>query len=422
MSDRLSVDALAVGYPDRGVLSDIHLQIGAGEVVGLIGPNGAGKSTLLRAVSGALRPTAGRVTLSARPLEDWPVRDLARQVAVVGTQEHPQGPTVTVRDYVALGRTPYQGWLGTGSPADTAAIERAVDLVGVRMLADRPFAAISAGERQRCQLARALAQDPDLLLLDEPTAHLDIGHQQQLLALLRRIAAQGVAVVLAIHDLNLAASTCDRLILLHGGTIVAAGPPEAVLTRAHLQRAYGHPWLVRRHPVSGRPFVFPGDHVAAMADAPLLHLIGGGGALAEIIGPLQAWGYRLQVGVLHEGDSDVLLAQDLGIPALVAPSFAPIAGTWITALDGWLDEADAVVLADVPFGPGNVGNLLAIGTRPDLPLLAVGRRPWSERDFTGGQATALATGLPLQVRERVADLLAGLAPTGPGAWPLARRR
>jgi iron complex transport system ATP-binding protein len=421
MNHRLSVQGLSSGYPGQGVLRDVQVTAGNGEIVGLIGPNGAGKSTLIKVISRTLPQQAGVVHLDGRPLADWSPRDLARHLAVVATHEVPQAGTLTVRQYVGLGRTPHQGWLGTPSPADRETIDLAIQQVNATHLSERPFMALSAGERQRAQLARALAQCPSLLLLDEPTSHLDVGQQQALLRLLRRVAAQGVTVLVAIHDLNLAASLCDRLVLLAAGQVIAQGPPADVLVNQHLEAAYGHPWLIRQHPVSGRPFVFPAEPTTAQAAAPLIHLIGGGGALGQVAGQLAAWGYRLQAGVVHQGDSDVLLAQDLGMPVLVAPSFAPVAGAWQDELRTWLTRADAVLIADVPFGPGNVGNLQALaGVQPAPPVYGISRRPWAERDFANGQVVHLIEGLAVQMHDDAAAVLAHLAPDQPGTWPLAK--
>jgi iron complex transport system ATP-binding protein len=419
MEHRLSAAGLSSGYPGQGVLHDVQITARPGEIVGLIGPNGAGKSTLIKVISRTLPMQAGVVQLDGRPLQDWSHRDLARQLAVVATQEVPQTGTLTVRQYVGLGRTPHQDWLGTPTPDDRQAIDQAIEQVNATHLRDRPFMALSAGERQRAQLARALAQCPSLLLLDEPTAHLDVGQQQALLRLLRRVADQGVTVVVAIHDLNLAASLCDRLVLLAAGQVIAQGSPETVLTPGHLAAGYGHPWLIRQHPVSGRPFVFPADPTQAQDEAPLIHLIGGGGALAALAGQLAAWGYRLQAGVLHQGDSDVLLTQDLGIPTLIAPSFAPIDAARQAELQIWLARADAVIVGDVPFGPGNAGNLQALVAVPHRQVLAVSRLSWSERDYTGGHLGRQATDLPMRLYDEAAALLAQLAPTAPGVWPVS---
>ncbi|HET8629246.1 MAG TPA: ABC transporter ATP-binding protein [Thermomicrobiales bacterium] len=246
---------LRFGYGARPVLRDLSLRVAHGEFVGLIGPNGAGKSTLLRLVCGALRPAAGELDFDGAPLARLSRRALARRIAVL-----PQSPMLpdafTVAELVLLGRTPHLGLLQPEGRADFAAARRALLAAGCLDLAGRRLGELSGGERQRAALARALAQEPELLLLDEPTAHLDPGHQQELLATLGRLNREAGLTVLAVfHDLNLAAARCDRLALLHDGRAIADGPPAAVLTPPLLRRAYGFEAQVIPHPRTGLPVV-----------------------------------------------------------------------------------------------------------------------------------------------------------------------
>jgi iron complex transport system ATP-binding protein len=219
------------------VLRGVSFALDAGTWTGLVGPNGSGKTTLLRAVSG-VQACEGRLVFDGRPVRDWPARALARRLAMVR-----QTPTLafdlTVRDLVLLGRSPHTGWLGGYGPADHARARAALDRVGLRDAAGRSARTLSGGERQRAFLAQALAQDPDLLLLDEPTTHLDVRYAHLLLAAVEgRVRAGGTALAV-FHDLEQAARWCDRLLLLSGGRLVADGPPAAVLTPAHLAAVYG---------------------------------------------------------------------------------------------------------------------------------------------------------------------------------------
>ncbi len=254
----LEVENLTFAYDGRAVLRGVSLQLMPGEVLGLIGPNGAGKSTLLRLAAGFLRPGAGRVRLFGRPPTEWPPRELARRVALV-----PQGayipPTFTVWESVLLGRTPYLGFLGVPREADREAARRALEWVGMADLPERLIGELSGGERQRVLLARALAQEPQCLLLDEPTAHLDIHHQVVILSLIRRMAREcGIAVLIVLHDLNLAATFADRLALLADGTLVALGDPKDVLRPERLTAVYGNTVAVFPRPDNGgRPAILP---------------------------------------------------------------------------------------------------------------------------------------------------------------------
>ncbi|MDG4577367.1 MAG: ABC transporter ATP-binding protein [Defluviicoccus sp.] len=254
----LSARGLTVTLGGRPILDGIDLSVPAGAVTGLIGPNGAGKTTLLRALASVLSIAAGVITLDERPLADWPRRDRARIIAYL-----PQGAPcfwpVDVRRIVALGRLPHLAPWRPPAAADEAAIEDALVATDVLHLALRNVLTLSGGERARVMLARALAVRPRVLLADEPVAGLDPEHQLLVMALLREQAAEGVAVVVTLHDLTLAARFCDRLVALDHGRIAAEGPPEAVLTSPILASVFavraehGHR--------GGQSFVIPWDVV-----------------------------------------------------------------------------------------------------------------------------------------------------------------
>ena len=233
------LDALGVGVAlgGRPVLRDVSFQIRAGERVALVGPNGAGKTTLLRALVGLL-PTTGTLCLLGRPVHEWSARDRAREVALV-RQQTSLAVDFTVAEIVGLGRAPHLGWLDALGAPDRARVDAALDALDLAAFADRPVPALSGGEQQRVFLAQALAQDAPLLLLDEPTAHLDIRHQLDLLRRVRRLADGGRTVVAAIHDLELAARFADRVLALADGRLVAGGTPADVFTPARLRAVFG---------------------------------------------------------------------------------------------------------------------------------------------------------------------------------------
>ncbi len=228
-----------------------------GHTVGVIGPNGAGKSTLIRLLSRLLVPAGGSVRLNGRGLAHWRPAELARVLAVV-PQDPELPPAFTAWEMVLMGRTPYLGWMGQESERDRAIVRQAMEETGVYHLAHRLISQLSGGERQRVVVARALAQQPQVLLLDEPTAHLDINHQVETLSLIARLVKQRDLAALAIfHDLNLAAQYCDELVLLNLGRVEARGTPAQVLTPALLKRVYGAEVVVIPHPQNGLPTVLP---------------------------------------------------------------------------------------------------------------------------------------------------------------------
>jgi iron complex transport system ATP-binding protein len=249
----LSIEHLSVAYQRQVVLRDISLGACGGELLGLIGPNGAGKSTLLRTIAGVLAPTAGAVRLDGADLTHMQAIERARQVAVV-----PQGVRLpeafSAAEVVLMGRNPHLPRFGGECARDYEVAQQAMIQTATWPLAERRIGTLSGGEQQRVLIARALAQEPRVLLLDEPTAHLDLKHQVATLKLARRLARTGLLVVAALHDLNLAAQYADRLALLSGELLICDAPAQ-VLTPEWIRRAYGVAALITAHPLAGTPVV-----------------------------------------------------------------------------------------------------------------------------------------------------------------------
>ncbi|MFJ9678998.1 ABC transporter ATP-binding protein [Streptomyces sp. NPDC101194] len=248
---RIDVHDLRVAYDGRTVVSGLHLIASSGEITGLVGPNGSGKSTVLRTVYRHLRPAAGRVLLDGTDIGALPPAETARHVAAL-PQERGGDFDLTVHEIVVMGRTPHKRAFAGEDRTDRAVVTRALGRVGLAGYGNRRFSALSGGERQRALLARAFAQAPDVLVLDEPTNHLDVRHQVELLSLLRE---QGRTTLISLHDLNAAASVCDRLHVLHQGALVASGTPLEVLTPALLAEVFGVRAAVVEHPLTGDPLI-----------------------------------------------------------------------------------------------------------------------------------------------------------------------
>ena len=251
----LAATDLACGYGRRAVFAGVSVDARPGELVAVLGPNGAGKTTLLRALARLLRPTAGAVTLAGRDV--WALRpaEVARAVAFAPQVMAPEWP-FTVREFVGLGRAPHRGWWRPLAADDRRAVDRALDRMGLAGFRDRAVTELSGGEWQRARLAKALAQAPRVLLLDEPTTHLDPRFQLDLLAAVRGLTRDaGLAVVMTLHDLNLVGPWADRAVVLAGGRVLADGPPAGVLTAATLEAAYGVILAVAPHPLTAAPAV-----------------------------------------------------------------------------------------------------------------------------------------------------------------------
>ncbi|MEC7761700.1 MAG: ABC transporter ATP-binding protein [Pseudomonadota bacterium] len=220
--------------PGQPILEDVSFSLAAGRTMGVVGANGAGKSTLLRLLYRYYRPSAGTVTLDGETLSDMPARRVARHIAAV-LQEQPTDFALTVREIVALGRAPHRRGFTNGGERDARIVDEVLNRLDLHRFAPRAFGTLSGGEKQRVMVARALAQEPEVLILDEPTNHLDIRHQLEVLGLVRGL---GITVVTSLHDLNLTVDLCDDVLVLHRGRAIAFGPPDEALTPENVSRAF----------------------------------------------------------------------------------------------------------------------------------------------------------------------------------------
>jgi len=255
MSVIMKAEHLSGGYEKETVLKEVDLEIEEGEFFGIIGPNGSGKSTLLRFMSRALFPESGKILFQGKNILGFKRRELSRKIAFV-PQETAINFSFTVFEIVLMGRIPHLGRLQTETRDDFQIAEKALFMTDTSHLKDKKIDELSSGERQRVLIAKALAQEPELLFLDEPTSHLDIGHQVQILNLLKDLnKKQRITVVIVLHDLNLASEYCDKMILLHQGRIYSCGEPEKLITYQNLEAVYKTLVLVNKNPVSSKPFV-----------------------------------------------------------------------------------------------------------------------------------------------------------------------
>jgi iron complex transport system ATP-binding protein len=389
----LSLHQVTAGYAGRTVLRDVSLSAGPGEVTGLIGPNGSGKTTLVRVAARGLAPRAGTVRLQGRDPYAVPAREAARLVAVVPQEVVPVF-SYTALELVLMGRSPYQSMWGRSGSEDWARARWAMRAASVHHVADRPYEELSAGERQRVILAQALAQDTPVLLLDEPTTHLDVRHVVETLTVVLGLARQhGRTVVAILHDLNLASAYCDRIYAMDSGRIVASGAPASVLTPTLLREVFGVEAEVSASGPSGRPSVLVGPSVVitGRGEAGRAHVIGGAGRGASAVRSLTELGFEVSIGVLHSGDSDEAVAERLNLPRVVVPPFSGIDDR--SASDCWemIQAASLLVVCDAPFGAGNIENLRLAARALDqgVRTILLERMPIEERDFTGGEGTEL---------------------------------
>lgn len=385
----IAVENVDVSFGGLEVLEGVSLSVEPGEFLGLVGPNGAGKTTLLRAINGVFEPDGGRVHLDGTPVGSLDPRGVSRRVATV-----PQDTSVsfafTVEDVVRMGRTPYRGRTDlTADDADRDAVDRALERTEMTELRDRPITAVSGGERQRAFVARALAQDTPALVLDEPTASLDINHQVQVLELVADLVAGGKTAIAAIHDLDLAARYCDRLALLADGGLQAVGDPETVLTDEHLQPAFDTRTAVTPDAVTGTPSVTAIAEPRRDRDAQV-HVLGSGATAARAITTLWQAGFEVTAGPLPSGDAALSVAEELGVEAIAVPPLSGPDESTLRAAREHCRSATATILADPVVGPDST--VLDLAESSARPIL-IETRPLGERNH-GGQ----------DVRERYRDL------------------
>jgi iron complex transport system ATP-binding protein len=343
----IRVEDVSVALGGTSILDAVSMAVDEGELVGLVGPNGAGKTTLLRCLSGVLSPDDGVVTVDGDAVEALGARETSRRIAVVPQDTH-LAFDFSVRDVVAMGRTPHRGRFDRATNEDHDAVERAMDRTAVAQFADKPITAVSGGERQRVVLARALAQAAPVLLLDEPTASLDVNHQVRTLDLVADLVDDGRTAVAAIHDLSLAARYCDRLVLLADGGVVAAGPPERVLERATVADAFDADAAVVDDPVTGTPAVTPLSARNLDLDA-TVHVVGTGADAGRVVSTLAAAGATVTAGPAPAGDAVATAARGVDASVVTVPAFQGVDDDTARGVADLAARADCALAAgDVP--------------------------------------------------------------------------
>ena len=394
----LVVDDLAVAYGARPAITGLSFTAAPASVLALAGPNGSGKSTLLRTIVGLERAARGSLRVAGSPVAQLPYAERARRVSWM-PQEEPAGDNLVVEEYVAYGRHPYRGSFGAETAVDRAAVERALGLVGAAEFTGRRIYELSGGERQRVRLARVLAQEAPLVLLDEPTAHLDIGHQIDLLARLRGLARdRGTCLLVALHDLNLAARFADQVLVLSRGRRMALGTPREVLSTRLLAEVWGVDAELRRDPRTDQPYLIPRLPAVPVSASPAVtadtrrrvHVLAGGGSARDLLPALVQAGFAVSVGPIPLFDSDHEVAEELHLPSVVELPFSRFSPETMERAQALMAAADAIVVAPYPVGPGNLATLRELGRlAPTRRVLFLRQPPGRIWDYTEGEATAL---------------------------------
>lgn len=343
-------DRLAAGYGKRPVAEGLSFHAGRGEIVTLIGPNGAGKSTILKTISGGLAPMGGELVLDGVPMERIPRKERARKLAVVFTEKL-QGELMTCRDVTAAGRYPYTGRLGLLSEKDQRAVDQALELVHGTDLGDRPFDWISDGQRQRIMLARALCQEPEMILLDEPTSHLDVKYKLEFLSLLREMARKkDLSVLMSLHELDLAERISDRVVCIKDGRMDRCGTPEQVFTPGYVEGLFG--MTAGKFDAAGGSVEFsvPGGAVKP-EDLPenAVFVIAGNGSGRQVFRKLQRENVPFVTGILFENDLDLPAAEALAAHVVKVP-LGPVPEEAVREARAWIRWCQRVICCRTGFG------------------------------------------------------------------------
>jgi len=392
----LRISGIDCYYGSTKALDNINFSVTEGEFLGILGPNGSGKTTALRAISRTLKPRAGTIFLDDKNIYDIENREVARTVAVV-PQESISTFDFTTLDIVLMGRNPYIDRFRQESKEDLAIAKRVMELTNTWSFADRPVNELSGGEKQRVIIARALTQEPKILLLDEPTSHLDLSNQLEIMDLIEHLCETKKLLIVAVfHDFNLAARYCDSIILLKEGKIVAVGKSDETLTSENVRKVFNVDTIVKKHPVTGFLHVIPVSRPLNQKQKTLsIHLISGCGTGSPVMKLLKDEGYFVTAGVLNLLDTDHEAAQLLNIPTVSEAPFSPITEEAHTANLKMISKAKAIVITPTQFGDGNLRNLEAAekAMKEGIPIILLENGPDEKRDFTKGKATKYLTEL-----------------------------
>lgn len=376
----VELKAVSFAYNGNNALKKVSLSVEQGEFVGIVGPNGSGKSTLLKIIDGILATGEGESLVNGKPVAGYARREFAREVALV-PQSFKLEFDFTARDVIEMGRYCRKKKRGSAFTIGTL-LER----LEIKELADRYFPELSGGEKQLIVLAQALAQEPGLLLLDEPAAHLDVSYQLRLFDLLKELNREGLTVVCVLHDLNLAFLYFEKLLMLYEGGLVASGTADEVLSPERIESAYGVRAYLHRH--GGRTFLtFSPRSIGRRKER--VHLVCGGGSGSFLMRELIDLGFSVSAGVVNALDTDEVTGRELGLEMAAEAPFTTITDEAFKENMRLIGGADLVILTEVPVGSGNVRNIAAIERAG-----RAGKQVWvieglQERDFTGKAAGML---------------------------------
>ncbi len=385
----LKIENINCSLDNTLILKDVNFKVNRGDFLGIVGPNGSGKTTLLRAISGILPLIKFKVYLERKDVSRMDKKKIARKIAMVPQNTFINFPFTAIQ-VVMMGRNPYLSKFERERKKDLEKVKESMLLTKTWYLKNKKVTQISGGEMQRVIIAQALVQAPDIIFLDEPTAHLDINHELEILSLITRLNKEKLlTAVLVTHNLNLAARYCKKLILLKEGKIYAQGEIEDILTSENIKNVFHIKALVKKHPLTGSiytlPIYFNGKTKAAKGGK--IHLVCGGGSGSSLLRMLWERGFEVTAGVLNVFDADFETATLLNIPTVGEAPFSPITNESYQKNMAMIRDSKIVILTEVPFGEGNLLNLRAVrqALKEKIRVMVISKIPIKERDYTKGR-------------------------------------
>lgn len=401
--DALIIQNLTFSYNGSAVVNDVSFNVEESNFVSIIGPNGSGKSTLIRLISKVLKDYRGKIMIKGKDIKYLNEKDVARLVAVVPQYTNP-GFNFSVGELVMMGRYPYWSRFNRQAKKDLKVVEDVMEKTKIASFYYRKFNELSGGERQRVIIAQALAQDTPILLLDEPTSHLDINFQIELMELFYKLnTLEGKTIVGVFHDINLAIQYSKKVLLLKEGRVFGFGDVGSIINRENIKKVFNSEVYVGKNPFTGNLYVSPAFVVASYGNSRdenlgeegkkmRIHIIGGGGAASPVLSILNNKGYnKISCGVVNTLDTDLETSQMLGIPYVSEAPFSPISFNSQNRNLEFIRLSDVVILPDIEFGHGNFSNLVAVKEALDLgkKVIVIDTRNIKDRDHIGGKAEKL---------------------------------
>jgi iron complex transport system ATP-binding protein len=405
MNTVLSAEGLDSGYGKTTVVRDLDLHALRGQTICLIGPNGSGKTTVLRTLAGILAPVRGAVYIGRHEIGRIRPAEKAKQLALVLTERLNVNMT-SAREIAAMGRAPHTDFLGRLSPEDHRIVDEALETVGALDLGERNFTSLSDGEKQKVLIARALAQEPELVILDEPTTHLDIKHKIEVIQILNRLARErGMTVIMALHDIDIAAKNCQTLLLVKNGKMLAQGKPEDIIGENTIGELYD---------IEGAVFdAVTGALEVCNEKTPEVFVAAGAGTGPSVYRILSRLGYGIATGILQENDIDYRVASSMRLFTIGEKPFEPISGAAAERAREKMKEAKFIVDCGFPLGEFNRvnGTLLGEAVAKGFPVISFRRSP-ETRELWGEAANLFYAASAAELCGRIAELA---LPPGEGA-------